>query len=163
MVKRILIRTLVVLTLCLLAMPAHAVTRDELINRCIEAGKIVKAQGVNAAIKIIEDTHGPYVWNNNVNYLFLMNMDGKMLAHPFKPELKKSETLVDYADINGSLFFAEFIKVAKTKNGMGWVKYMWPIPGKTEPTQKYTFIYRIPDTQYFIGSGLYVIRPNEYY
>ena len=163
MVKRIRSTILVGLAFCLLAVSAQAVTRDELINKCIEAGQIVKSQGLDAAVKKIENLKGPFVWNNNVNYLFLMNLDGKMLAHPFKPELKKSATLVDYADVNGSLFFAEFVKVAKTKVGMGWVRYMWPIPGKTEPTQKYTFIYRIPETDYFIGSGLYVIRPNEYY
>ena len=163
MVKRIQTQILVILALCLLTIPAQAVTRDELINKCIEAGQIVKNQGLAAGTKVIEDLHGSFVWNNNINYLFLMNLDGKMLAHPFKPELKKSETLVDYADVNGSLFFAEFVKVAKSKVGMGWVKYMWPIPGKTEPTKKYTFIYRIPGTDYFIGSGLYVLRPNEYY
>jgi cytochrome c len=143
--------------------PVHAVTRDELINKCIEAGNIVKNQGLAAAIKTIEDTKGPFVWHNNVNYLFLMNLNCKMLAHPFSPGLKKYDTLVDYADVKGALFFAEFVKVAKTKVGMGWVKYMWPLPGKTEPIQKYTFIYRIPDTDYFIGSGLYVIKPGQYY
>jgi cytochrome c len=153
----------VVAFILLSTMPAHAVTRDELINKCIEAGKIVKEQGLAAAIKIIEDTKGPFVWHNNVNYLFLMNLNGKMLAHPFSPGLKKYETLVDYADVKGSLFFAEFIKVAKSNVGMGWVKYMWPLPGQTEPIQKYSFIYRIPDTDYFIGSGLYVIKPGQYY
>ena len=91
-------------------MPVHAVTRDELINKCIEAGNIVKNQGLASAIKTIEDTKGPFVWHNDVNYLFLMNLNGKMLAHPFSPGLKKYETLVDYADVKGSLFFAEFIK-----------------------------------------------------
>ena len=163
MTKNILVKISVVTCLCLLTVFAHAVTRDELINKCMEAGAIVKNQGLHQAVKIIEDTHGPFVWNDNVNYVFLMNTEGKMLAHPFKPELKKSATLLDYADSKGSLFFIDFVKAATSSAGMGWVRYMWPLPGKTDPIQKYTFIYRIPDTDYFVGSGFYVIKPGEYY
>lgn len=163
MVKRLMVKIVVVMVLCLVTVPAHAVTRDELIKKCIEAGSILKNQGVIAAIKVIEDTKGPFVWHDNVNYLFLMDLKGKMIAHPFKPELKKAESLLDYADVNGALFFVDFVKAATSTAGMGWVRYMWPLPGKTDPIQKYTFIYRIPETEYFIGSGLYVIKPGEYY
>ena len=62
---------------------AHAVTRDELIQKVIEAGEIVKDNDLKTAVQKIEDLNGPYVWNNNVNYLFLMDINGKMLAHPF--------------------------------------------------------------------------------
>ena len=163
MIKNIRFKILIILVFCLTAVPAHAVTRDELINKCIEAGQHLKNRGLDSAVKLIEDKQGPYVWHDNINYLFLMDTNGKMLAHPFKPELKKSASLLDKTDTKGSSFFVEFVKVAKSKAGMGWVRYMWPLPGKAEPIQKYTFIYRIPDTDYFIGSGFYVIRPGEYY
>ncbi len=163
MFKHTVVAILSVLVFCLLAIPTQAVTRDELIKKCMDAGNIVKTQGLDAAIKAIEDTRGAFVWHDKINYLFLMDLKGKMLAHPFKPELKKAENLMDFADVNGSLFIVEFIKAATSKVGMGWVRYMWPLPGKTNPIQKYTFIYRIPDTDYLIGSGLYVIKPGEYY
>ena len=163
MVKGVRFWIATAVAVCLCAAAAHAVTRDELINKCLDAGKMLQEQGLDAAVKAIENKQGPYVWHDNVNYLFLMNIDGKMLAHPFKPALKKSKTLLDYADINGTLFFVDFVKVAKSKNGMGWVKYMWPIPGEDKPIEKYTFIYRVPDTDFFIGSGLYVIKPGHYY
>lgn len=149
--------------ICLLIIPANAVTRDEIIEKCLEASRLLEEKGLDTAIKMIEDKKGGFVWHNNVNYLFLMNLEGRMLAHPFKPELKKSKTLLDYADVNGSKFFVDMVKAAKSKNGAGWVKYMWPIPGQDKPVQKYTFIYRVPNTEYFIGSGLYVIKPGEYY
>lgn len=163
MLIRIQSLILLFFSVCLFAMHAQAVTRDELINKVFEAGKIIKDQGLENGIKQIEDTKGAFVWNNNVNYLFLMNIKGKMLAHPFKPKLKDFEHLLDYADVDGKRFFIDFVKIANSKNGMGWVKYMWPIPGQEKSTQKYTFIYRIPDTDYFVGSGLYVIKPGEYY
>lgn len=154
---------IVVMFVCLLITPANAVTRDEIIARCLEASRLLEEKGIDTTIKMIEDKKGRFVWHNNVNYLFLMNLEGRMLAHPFKPGLKKSKTLLDYADVNGSKFFIDMVKVAKSKNGAGWIKYMWPVPGQDKPVQKYTFIYRVPQTEYFIGSGLYIIKPGEYY
>lgn len=163
MSKRLHVTVLVLFVFCLFTVSGHAVTRDEIIDKCLQAGELLQNRGLEAAIKVIEDKNGPFIWHNNVNYIFLMNLEGRMLAHPFKPALKKSKSLLDYADINGSLFFVDFVRVAKSKNGAGWVKYMWPIPGEQKPIQKYTFIYRIPNTDYFLGSGLYVIKPGEYY
>ncbi len=163
MKKKTLIKITVTASLCLLTVFAYAVTRDELINKCMEAGAVVKNQGLKSAIKMIEDPHGPFVWHNNINYVFLMNLEGEMLAHPFNPELKSSGSLLKLADQKGSLFIDAFVKAATSQPGMGWVRYMWPLPGTTEPIQKYTFIYRIPETDYFVGSGFYVIKPGEYY
>ncbi len=163
MLKSIQSLGIVAILVCLLNIPANAVTRDEIVDRCLEASHLLGEKGLDTTIKMIEDKKGRFVWHNNVNYLFLMNLEGRMLAHPFKPSLKKPETLFELADVNGSKFIVEMVKVAKSKNGAGWVKYMWPIPGQDKPIQKYTFIYRVPNTEYFIGSGLYVIKPGEYY
>jgi signal transduction histidine kinase len=163
MLKSVQSLCLVAVIVCLFTLPANAVTRDEIINKCLEASQLLTEKGLDAAAKMIEDKKGRFVWHNNVNYLFLMNLDGRMLAHPFKPTLKEAKSLLDYADVNGSRFFVDMVKVAKSKTGAGWVRYMWPIPGQEKPIQKYTFIYRVPDPEYFIGSGLYVIKPGEYY
>jgi len=32
---------------------------------------------------------------------------------------------------------------------------VWPKPGKEKPEAKSTYIYRVPDTQYFVGAGIY--------
>ncbi len=45
----------------LLITPAHAVNRDELINKCIEAGVLIQKQGLKTAIEQIEDINGPFV------------------------------------------------------------------------------------------------------
>lgn len=147
----------------LAAAPAHAVRRDVIINKCKEAGTLLTSKGVKTVAKIIDNPDGIFVWNNKVNYVFLMDIKGKMIAHPFKPGLKNHNTLLGYKDINGKAFFIDFVKVAKTEVGMGWVNYMWPLPGKEKPIQKSTFIYRIPGTDYFVGSGFYVIKPGEFY
>ena len=161
--KGILFTLLFGIVVGLVAAPAQAVRRDVIIDKCKEAGVKLKSKGVKTISKDIDNPEGSFVWNDKVNYVFLMDINGKMIAHPFKPGLKDHKTLLGYKDIKGKAFFVDFVKVANTKVGMGWVNYMWPLPGKEKPIQKSTFIYRRPGTDYFVGSGFYVLKPGEFY
>ena len=163
MTRRIQFVLMLVVVIALITVPAYAVRRDVIIDNCKAAARLIKSKGVKSVAKDIDNPDGPFVWNNKVNYVFLMDLNGKMLAHPFKPGLKDHETLLDYKDIKGKTFFVDFVNVAMTEHGMGWVNYMWPIPGHEKPVRKSTFIYRVPGTDYFVGSGLYVVKPGEYY
>ena len=159
--KNSIARIWIVLLVLFLTAPALAGTRDDCVTKCKEAGDFIKTQGINAAIKEINNKNGRFVWNDGVSYVFLMNMKARMLAHPHKPELLKPETLADTPDIDGKLFFSEFVD--KAKKGKGWVKYMWPVPGMEVYKPKHTFIYRVPDTDYFVGAGFYVMKPGVFY
>ena len=145
----------------LMTVPALAGTRDDCITKCKEAGEFIKTQGINAAIKEINNKDGRFVWNDGVSYVFLMNMNAKMLAHPHKPELTKPDTLIEATDVDGKAFFKDFVKAAE--KGKGWAKYMWPVPGMEINKPKHTFIYRVPDTEYFVGAGFYVMSPGVFY
>lgn len=140
---------------------AHAVTRDKVIEVSKMAVAMVQADGINAAIKAIGNPKGPFVWNDGINYVFLMNLEGEMLAHPFNPELTQKGSLLGAKDAKGKLFFVDFVKAAE--QGRGWTHYVWPLPGKTAPIRKYTYILRVPNTDYFVGSGIYVLKPGVYY
>jgi cytochrome c len=131
---------------------AEKATPDEVITKCHEAAKFIRDNGIDVAMKSIGDKNGPFVWKDT--YVFLMNMDGKMLAHPMKPALTEKETLVDVKDTAGKPLFLEFIEVANNK-GKGWVDYMWPKPGQDDPAPKSSYIYRVPGTQYIVGAGIY--------
>jgi cytochrome c len=150
-----------ILMVVLLTVPALAGTRDDCIAKCKEAGEFIKKQGIDTAVKEIGNKNGQFVWNDGVSYVFLMDMKAKMLAHPHKPELTKPDTLIEATDIDGKAFFADFVK--KAKNGKGWVKYKWPVPGMEINKPKHTFIYRVPDTDYFVGAGFYVMSPGVFY
>ncbi|MEJ2638721.1 MAG: cache domain-containing protein [Desulfosarcinaceae bacterium] len=67
---------------------------------------------------------------------------------------------MDYADQDGKKFFIEMAQ--KAKRGRGWVKYKWPLPKTEEIKQKYTYIYRVPNTDYFVGSGFYDMGAGVY-
>ncbi len=108
-----------------------------------------------AGIAEISKKDGKFVWKDS--YVFLMNLDGKMLAHPFKPGLTRMDNLLSVSDKNlenPKMLFLEFVELART-NGEGWVEYMWPKPHETAASLKETYLYRIPGTRLFAGAGIY--------
>jgi len=142
-----------ILTTCFVALAwAESATKDEVIAKCEAAAKMIQDQGVEAASKAIGDKEGPFVWKDT--YVFLMDLDGKMIAHPIKPELTEKDNLLQVADTDGKPLFVEFVQVAGGK-GKGWVDYMWPKPGQDQPAAKSSYIYRVPNTPYFVGAGIY--------
>ncbi len=158
--KKISLGVLFFVLTALTVSPLFAGTRDDCITKCKEAGDFIRNKGIDSAIKEINNKNGRFVWNDGVSYVFLMNMKAKMLAHPHKPELTKPDTLIEATDVDGKPFFVDFVKAAK--KGKGWAKYMWPVPGLEINKPKHTFIYRVPDTDYFVGAGFYVMEPGVY-
>lgn len=140
---------------------ALAGTRDNCVTKCKEAAAFVNSQGVQAAIKEISKRHNRFTWNDGVSYVFLMNMDCRMLAHPVHPEMTQSTKLIQQTDVNGKTMFQDFIRAAQ--KGKGWTKYDWTVPGHDVIKPKHTFIYRVPDTDYFVGAGFYVMSPGVFY
>ena len=144
---------IVVLITCFTALVwAESATKEEVIAKTKAAAMMVQEKGLEQATQAIGDKEGPFVWKDT--YVFLMDLDGKMLAHPIKPELTDRDTLVEVKDTDGKPLFVEFIEVAG-KKGEGWVDYMWPKPGEDAPAAKSTYIYRVEGTPYFVGAGIY--------
>ena len=154
MKKSIPLRTIVALLICCVAATAWAenATREEVIAKCKAAAQMVQEKGVEMAAQAIGDKQGQFVWKDT--YVFLMDLDGKMIAHPIKPELTHRDNLVQVKDTDGKPLFVEFIQVAGNR-GTGWVDYMWPKPGQENPVAKSSYIYRVAGTPYFVGAGIY--------
>lgn len=142
-----------------LATPSRAeesATRDEVVEKCKEAAAML-LEDRDAGIAEIAKRDGKFVWKDT--YVFLMNLDGHMLAHPIIPQLTEKGSLLKVTDKNKKnpkLIFIDFVEVAKN-NGEGWVGYMWPKPGKADqdPSDKFTFIYRVGQTDMLVGAGIY--------
>jgi cytochrome c len=131
---------------------AESATQEEVVAKCEAAGKLIQEKGIETASQTIGDKEGPFVWKDT--YVFLMDLDGKMLAHPIKPELTERTDILEVKDTNGKPLFVEFVEVAG-KKGDGWVDYMWPKPGEETPSLKSSYIYRVEGTPYFVGAGIY--------
>lgn len=158
--KRI-VMTGILVTLMMLLVNGTAVIASEntaSVAECIEMAKKAAAMIVedrDAALAEISKRDGQFVWKDS--YVFAMNLEGKMLAHPQMPGLMKMGNLLTTPDKNvddPKMLFVEFVVLAGTK-GEGWVEYMWPKPGSTTPVTKETYIYRVPDTNIFVGAGIY--------
>ncbi len=70
----------------------------------------------------------------NNDYIWVNDMQPKMLMHPFQPDLDGKD-LSDYKDPNGKKLFVEMVNACKDK-GEGFVDYYWPRPGTGQPVPK---------------------------
>lgn len=157
MKKVVMTALIMVAGLCLAASAlAAGATKDECIAKTKEAAKMVADKGLDATIAEINKKDGKFVWKDS--YVFMMDLDGKMLAHPLSPALV-GKNLLDMKDKavppeKGKFLFKEFIEVAKGK-GSGWVEYMWTNPGDPKPRKKVTYTYRVPGQNVYVGAGVY--------
>lgn len=95
-------------------------------------------------------------WRSGTTYLFVGDMNGVSLFNAGFPKLEGTNTL-DLKDSNGKLINQALMQVAQS-NGSGWVDYMWPKPGKTKPSQKWSYVkaVKVDGTPAFIGAGFYL-------
>ena len=85
--KRITLAVLgIAVSLCLAgsAFAANA-TKDECVAKSKEAAAMVNEKGLDAAVAEINKKDGKFVWKDT--YVFLMDLEGRMIAHPMSPAL----------------------------------------------------------------------------
>ena len=94
-------------------------------------------------------------WLKDDTYIFVHNMNGIVLFHPFKPELE-GKSMIDWKDVNGKAANQEMIETAKTQ-GSGWIDYMWPKPGESKPSKKSSYIKKVKvgEETFIVGSGFH--------
>jgi cytochrome c len=94
-------------------------------------------------------------WFHGDTYLFSYDMNANVLLNPAFPK-REGTSVHGQKDAKGKLFHDEIIKTAETM-GSGWVDYMFPKPGQTEPSQKWTYVKKvtIDGVPGLIGSGFY--------
>ena len=73
-------------------------------------------------------------WFSGDTYLFVYDLKSNVLLNAAFPAREGTNT-TGQKDANGKLFHHDFIQVAESK-GSGWVDYMFPKPGQTQPSQK---------------------------
>jgi hypothetical protein len=125
--------------------------KNRLIYKCKDAAKLILEKGYENAKEIIVDHNGKYFTNDS--YVFILSLDGMMKAHPVEPNLNNKQIL-NVRDKNGKRFLYDLVQIA-IKEGSGWVKYSWPRMGEKKLSKKETFIYRVPNTNYAVCSGMY--------
>jgi hypothetical protein len=132
---------------------AESATKEECIAKVQAAVKVAVDKGVEEALKQVGDKNGPFVWKDS--YVLGTSADEALTqAHPIKPALI-GKNLLHVKDVNGVLIFAEIAKVASSPSGKGWVDYMWPKPGEKKPSQKHTYVEKVPGVNTAFCAGYY--------
>jgi methyl-accepting chemotaxis protein len=88
------------------------------------------------------------------DYIWINDLQPRMVMHPYKPELNGTD-LSDVKDPGGKRFFVESAKVCKEKGG-GFVDYLWPKPGASEPVPKISYVKLFEPWGWVVGSGIYI-------
>lgn len=106
-----------------------------------DAAKYISDNGREAGLKEIGNPEGKFV--KGTLYVFAYDLDGKIIAHPVKPELM-GKNLINEPDSKGKLFRKEIIELAKTK-GEGWVDYTYANPRTGKEEEKTTYVFKSGD------------------
>ncbi len=94
-------------------------------------------------------------WFGKETYLFAYDINLNVLLNPAFPEREGTNTR-GQKDINGKLFHDAFVETVQSR-GVGWVDYMFPKPGETEPTRKWSYVraVTIDGMPAIVGAGFY--------
>ena len=134
--------------------------KEECVTLCKEAAKFLNEKGFYPAVAEINNKEGKFVTKNT--YVFLMDLEGHLLAHPFNPQYI-GRKLIDNKDTNGKLYVQECIAIVKS-TGEGWTEYMHPtLEEMKKPTpwnekissKKINFVYRVPGKDYVVVAGFF--------
>jgi methyl-accepting chemotaxis protein len=94
-------------------------------------------------------------WFHDDTYLFVYDLKSNVLLNPAFPAREGTNT-TGQKDKMGKLFHHDFITTAETQ-GSGWVDYMFPKPGQTEPSQKWAYVKKVTvdGVPGLVASGFY--------
>ena len=94
-------------------------------------------------------------WFHGDTYLFAYDLKGNVLFNPAFPA-REGTNVSGQKDANGKLFHDAIIRTAESK-GSGWVDYMFPKPGESQPSQKWAFVkeVKIDGVPGLVASGFY--------
>jgi signal transduction histidine kinase len=125
-------------------------------NERIEARKWVQDAvtlyenaGKETLLKEIADSRGRFV--SNEHYIFALDINGTMVAHPVEPALT-GKNLMDLRDSEGNTFIRKIVNTAKAR-GYGFADYKWHRPASHDELHKTVFFERVDGI--ILCSGFY--------
>jgi signal transduction histidine kinase len=86
-------------------------------------------------------------------YFYVYDYSCLNIAHGTQKNLQ-GKNLYDHKDVKGKCVIRELSAAAK--KGGGFVEFYWVRPGSKDEFKKLGYVEPIPETNYFIGSGVYL-------
>ena len=112
------------------------------------AGTMTREAAQEAAKAVLRN-----VRYDGVEYFWINDSGPVIVMHPIRPDLE-GQNLGGMQDPTGKYLFREFVQVAQSK-GAGFVNYMWPKPGATEPQPKISYVKLFAEWDWIVGTGVY--------
>lgn len=148
--RMITVLSLFVLAACTSTMTPRANTRDAIASYVNHAADVVAKSGPSC------DTFKQTAWMSGDYYIFVFGPDGKTICHANAALIGKPGN--EIVDANGLNIGDAIMNAAMSPEGHGWVNYVWPRPGTTNPVPKSTYVTKVtgPDGKtYIVGAGGY--------
>jgi two-component system, NarL family, sensor kinase len=114
---------------------------------------IAQEPSPGAAIEVLR--HLDFGWDG---YFYVMDFDGKMLLHSRQPEREGVNHVDDRAG-DGSFPIREIL--ARSRQGDGFVEYLWRRPSSGIEERKLGYVATLPALQWVVGSGIYLGSLDE--
>lgn len=115
----------------------------------VNHGKMAEDEGKQQALRAIKALR-----YSKTEYFWINDMHPKMVMHPIRAELDGTD-LTDNKDPTGKQLFVEMVKAVRASSS-GFVMYMWPKPGSSDPVQKVSYVKGFAPWGWIVGSGVYV-------
>jgi cytochrome c len=135
---------------------ADGATAKEVKGRVQDAAKLLSEKGAAGLPEFNEK--GKWDWKDS--YVFVYDMDCKIIGHPVMPHLRDKSAL-GLKDAKGKFIGVDFLDIAKSDNGHAWTQYWWPKPNEKEPALKICYILKVPGKDMFVGAGFYGVPSAE--
>ena len=82
------------------------------------------------------------MWFTEDIYIFADDIAaGNVLLNPAFPQ-HEGKNVTDQEDANGKIIQRAMVELLEEKEA-GWVDYMWPKPGQTKPSLKWSYVRRV--------------------
>jgi len=134
------------------AAPLDSAQSRKIVALVEKAATLVNARGKSA---FDEFRKKGSEWFDGQTYLFSYDDRANVLLNPAFPK-REGTNVSGQTDANGKRFHDLMLETARTK-GSGWVDYMFPKPGQTMPSHKWSYVKRvaIDGVPGLIGAGFF--------
>jgi cytochrome c len=117
-----------------------------------KAATVIESKG-KAAFPEFRKSGGEWMFGETYLFVYDTNLNVLLVA-AFPQNEGKNQT--GKTDSNAKLYHDEFVKVVQSR-GSGWVDYMFPKPGQTQPSQKWSYVkaVMVDGVPGLVGAGFY--------
>jgi cytochrome c len=106
-----------------------------------------KANGRQKVIDAVNKKNG--LFHKGDVYVYLLNLEGAVVAHPLNPSLIGQDSL-QLRDPEGKYFVKEIVSRANEQGGY-WVSYKWPNPETKKMQTKEVYCKKVDDIIFICG------------